>query len=72
MVPRLHVGEIKSFETIVGWTKEKSQYANCSREGVYIKVSDGESITHRFKMVREDFVQGALWNNNILIKNKLL
>lgn len=28
------------------------------REGIYLKVSDGEYVTHRFKMVRPGFVPG--------------
>ena len=40
------------------------------REGVIVKVSDGEVITHRFKMVRQGFDQGCLLGDEIK-KNKL-
>lgn len=44
------------------WADEKS-------EGIYVKVCDGNKITHRFKMVQEDFQRGALWNPKQLKKN---
>jgi atypical dual specificity phosphatase len=41
------------------------------REGIYIKVSDGKWVTHRFKMVRNGFIQGEHWNKQELRKNSL-
>ncbi len=32
-----------------------------AREGVILKIGDGEKITHRFKMVRPDFVRGQFF-----------
>lgn len=42
-----------------------------NREGIYIKISNDNRVTHRFKMVRNDFVRGALFNDEKVIKNRL-
>jgi hypothetical protein len=42
------------------------------REGLYIKVSDGQWITHRFKMVRPGFVPGALFLKDDFLRNTLI
>lgn len=42
-----------------------SHFANAQREGIVVKVSDGEWITDRFKMVRQGFDQGCLLTDQI-------
>lgn len=49
----------------------KSEYCDNLKEGIVIKISNDGYITDRFKMVRSDFVQGALWDDKKLVKNKL-
>lgn len=49
-----------------------SPWADDKAEGIYIKVSDDTQITHRFKMVREGFVRGALWNPEKYTKNQIV
>lgn len=44
--------------------------ANERKEGIYIKVADGDRIVKRYKMVRKNFIQGEHWNRQELIKNK--
>jgi hypothetical protein len=72
VVPQLHYGSLSSFEQLELLANQPSPYTTKgNREGVYVKVSDDRWITHRFKMVRQDFVQGSLWNENELKKNSL-
>jgi hypothetical protein len=40
-------------------------------EGVYVKTYDRDVVTGRFKMVRPDFVPGALWDPEKLTRNSL-
>lgn len=42
---------------------------NTPAEGVYLKVCDTNQILNRYKVVRPDFVQGALWNKTKINKN---
>jgi hypothetical protein len=71
-VPLLHVGPVRDYAQLEELTLQESPFTTKGqREGVYIKVSDGEYITHRFKMVREGFVQGGLWSETEFKKNKL-
>lgn len=57
-----------------------AEYANCSGwwtknnekgEGIYLKTYDDEFVVNRFKMVRPDFVRGALWSPDKLSRNTL-
>lgn len=57
------------YEKLEELANEKSRWADCQAEGVYLKVYDTVKITHRFKMVRHDFVRGALWNPEKYTKN---
>ena len=59
-----------TYEFIEECANYDSWYTAQKREGVIVKVSDGEFITHRFKMVREGFDQGCLLGDEIK-KNKL-
>ena len=49
-----------------------SAFSSEKREGMYIKVSNGEYITHRYKMVRSDFKTDEKWNKKPLVKNKVI
>jgi atypical dual specificity phosphatase len=63
---------VASYEQLESWCESPSFYSTGERiEGLYIKVSDGHYINGRFKMVRNDFVQGALWNEKKLTRQKL-
>mgnify|MGYP002789410430 CR=1 FL=1 len=70
VVPTLRVG-ISSYEELENLANENSFFTNHPREGVYVKVSDGKWQTDRFKMVRQGFVQGGLFDNKELQKNLL-
>lgn len=71
-VPIVARGPFGSNEEIEKFCHERSLFSTTQiREGVYIKVSDGKYITHRFKIVREGFVQGALWSEKVISKNRL-
>jgi ATP-dependent RNA circularization protein (DNA/RNA ligase family) len=61
----------QSYEQLEQLTQQPSAFSSERREGVYLKVSDGQYITHRFKMVRPDFCQGEHWSDSALVKNKL-
>lgn len=72
VVPLLHYGKIPNWKFLGKFCEELSPFSTTDlREGVYIKVSDGKYITHRFKMVRRGFIQGGHWNDRVLTKNKL-
>lgn len=72
VVPLLHVGPVESPEQLAALATDKSRFSSTEmREGVYIKVSDGEYITHRFKMVHPGFVPGEHLDRRKLTKNKL-
>ncbi len=70
VIQRLEIEDLTS-DKLIELANESSQYVkDGKREGIYVKVSDGQWITHRFKLVREDFVQGALFSD-VLVKNKV-
>lgn len=72
LAPELFYGSIDSFEQLENLCNQPSEFAaEGNREGIYAKVNDDSYVTHRFKMVREDFVQGGLWDKKILKKNKV-
>lgn len=71
VVPTLKIGPA-SYEELEKLTNESSAFAlSALREGVYVKTSDGKWQTERFKMVRQGFVQGGLFNDKELRKNRL-
>lgn len=71
VISPVHIGQLDNWEQLEEMANGHSVYATgTKREGIYLKIGDGKQITHRFKMVREDFVQGALFSDTI-IKNKL-
>ena len=73
MPPLIHIGPIESYEQLEAWTQEPTPLAtNTKREGIYLKIGDGRWMTHRFKMVRYDYMRGALWDNKVLKKNSLV
>jgi atypical dual specificity phosphatase len=72
VVPLLHKGKVPSWEFLEKFCQEKSPYSTKdNREGICVKVSDEKFVTHRFKMVRQDFVQGCHWSKNQITKNTL-
>lgn len=72
VVPELHKGPLDSWPQLEGMANGPSPFTTTGqREGVYVKVSDGQWITKRFKMVREGFVQGGLWSETELHRNRL-
>jgi ATP-dependent RNA circularization protein (DNA/RNA ligase family) len=70
VVPTLKVG-VSSYEELEALANDNSPFAAIPREGVYVKVSDGKWQVDRFKMVRQGFVQGGLFDNKTLRKNRL-
>ncbi len=71
-VPVLHRGKITDWSQLEKLANSPTQFTtNALREGICIKIGDGRFLTHRFKLVREGFVQGGLWNEKELTKNKL-
>lgn len=72
LTPLLWQGPVKDYEQLVGFCQETSPFASERREGVYVKVGDGKKVVARYKMVRQDFLQGCHWNAKVLTKNRLL
>ena len=59
-------------EEYLAMAREPSALTNTEpAEGIYLKVSNGKWIVNRFKMVRQDFVQGRLWDDKVLKRNRL-
>lgn len=70
-VPILKVGDVESYEELEELANGRTDFAvNDKREGIYVRVSDGARVLHRFKMVREGFVQGGLFSEEMK-RNKL-
>lgn len=69
-LPIIHKGKV-DYQTLETLANEKSLFdSQQQREGVIVKVSDGEFITTKFKMVRQGFEQGCLLGDTIA-RNKL-
>jgi len=72
VVPLIHEGTLTNYVQVEEWSNGASPFSSKTpREGVYIKVGDGRWLTHRFKLVRAGFVQGALWSERSINKNKV-
>ena len=69
--PLLFKGKVKTYEELAALYECKSEYSKDLREGVYIKIGDGQRMTYRYKMVRPDYVRGKFWNPDKLTKNNL-
>lgn len=64
----IHEGALESHEELVEYyedleqmTRLQSAWADSEVEGIYLKVCNHEVVTHRFKMVREDFRRKPMW-----------
>jgi len=72
LVPLLHWGTVTDYAQLEQLSLSSTAFArNSLCEGIYLKICNGVSITHNFKMVRSDFVQGGLWSATEINKNKL-
>lgn len=72
VVPVLKVGVVESYEELEALAGGESPFApGQQREGIYVKVSDGSWQTHRFKMIRQGFVQGSLLEDRQIKRNSL-
>lgn len=70
IAPVLISGNVASFADLEALTLSPASFTTKGqKEGVYIKVNDGCWTTHRFKMIRAGFVQGALWSETELKPN---
>lgn len=70
VVPTLKIG-VSSYEELEILANSNSLFTSSPREGVYVKVSNSKWQVDRFKMVRQGFIQGGLFDNKILRKNCL-
>jgi len=62
-----------SYEELSKLCHQKSAYGSTKREGVYLSVcADKKSVTHRFKMVRSDFITGEHWSKRSIIKQPMV
>ena len=67
--PIVHQGpiDLNNLDTLAN---SKSLWSNEQKEGIYLKDSDGQWVTKRFKMLRHGYVQGSKLSNTMLIKQK--
>jgi len=71
IVPKVDLNKV-SRKTLIESRDMNSIFSpNHRREGIYIKLCDGDKILSRYKMVRNGFIQGEHWNKTGLIKNKV-
>lgn len=73
VVPELLTGKINSYKQLEDLVNCPTSLSSTDmREGIYVKVGDGKWITHRFKMVRKDFIAGSHFSTRSdVVKNKL-
>lgn len=72
VVPLLHEGPVEDWTQLEELCQKPSLFSTTdTREGVYVKIGNGKELTHRFKMVRPDFVQGCNWSKTSITKNKV-
>jgi atypical dual specificity phosphatase len=64
-------GTVHSYDELVRMANLTSSYSEDFSEGIYIKICDENSVTHRFKMVREGYVRGRYWDGKIMLKNEV-
>jgi atypical dual specificity phosphatase len=65
------VGKIEDYNQFEEMANMPATWAEGKAEGVYVKVDNAEVVTHRFKMVRQDFIRGQFWDGKTLLKNSL-
>jgi atypical dual specificity phosphatase len=73
VVPELHRGRIKDPEQLAALLRQPSPFSSTDlREGIYVKVGDGQWVIDRFKMVRQGFIAGSHFSTRAdIIKNRL-
>lgn len=71
-VPLLAQNISLSTEKLIELRDGEAAFTDGKREGIYIKVSDGEFITHRYKMVRPGFKQDENWIKQPLVRNQIV
>ncbi len=70
--PLLHKGKVNSWSIFDKLCKELSVFSTTDiREGIYVKVCNEKYLTHRFKIVRQGFIQGGRWDDKKITKNLL-
>lgn len=71
-VPLIFTGPVASYQQLEDWANQESDFSKGKkREGIYVKIGDGRYNVGRFKMVRQGFKQGELWNPKKFNKNKI-
>ena len=72
VVPEVrYIGEIEDYDQFEEMANMPAAWAEGKAEGIYVKVDNVEVVTHRFKMVRQDFVRGQFWDGKTLLKNEI-
>lgn len=72
VAPNRSLGPQETTADYVALANLPSSFTTVDRaEGIYLKIAKGDWIVSRFKMVRQDFVQGKLWDDKVLSKNRL-
>lgn len=71
VTPLCHYDTIENFKQLEEMANRTSQFSEDKVEGVYLKVTDGEYVINRFKMVREGFEQGKYLSQKEMLKNKV-
>jgi ATP-dependent RNA circularization protein (DNA/RNA ligase family) len=73
-----HVPELRfqgcfegGYEDLEAMANLPAAWADDKAEGIYIKTHSPQWLTDRYKMVRQDYQRGALWDPEKLAKNKL-
>ncbi len=70
IAPVLHEGGLEDgYEELERLVNTPSAWADGPVEGIYLKICNHEVVTHRFKMVREDFERKPMWTK--MVRNEL-
>jgi len=66
-----HKATLNSVDDVIKWSEMKSGYTNGIREGIVIKIVDGDFVENSYKIVNKHFNRREDFNEN-LIKNCLI
>lgn len=68
----LYKGKVEEYQQLEDLTQKQAAWSSSKLEGIYLRIGSETEVTHRFKMVRPDFVSGALWDRYKINKNEVL
>lgn len=72
-VPLVFEGSVNNLEDLKSMVEGRSRYNDARREGVVVRICDGERLVSRAKLVRPDFIAGnERWNKSSKLETNSL